>query len=560
MDIESSLLWRRNAVSSIDIKLKTAIVDSFKKTFNLDVALSDIVIEIPKDKSHGDYATNAAMKFSKQAGIPPREVARQLIETIDKTAAAIEKMELAGPGFINFTMNSDTLADIIRLVLEKGDAYGHNTSGNNLKINCEYVSANPTGNLHLGHARGAAWGDSVTRLLQASGYDVTREYYINDAGNQIINLGKSLYARYAEVFGKAIALPEDGYYGADVQAIAQQIAKAYGDQYLTLDDAALEFFKKQGIAFEMNKLKQDLKNYRVEFDVYSSEQAIRDAGLDEEALAILTKRGYTYEKEDALWFETTKFGDDKDRVLRKSDGSYTYLVPDIAYHINKLDRGYEKMVDFLGADHHGYVPRLKASIEALGRDSDTLEVDIIQMVRLVENGQEIKMSKRLGNAVSLRELCEEVGVDAARYFFVQRALDTHLDFDLSLAKKNNNENPVYYAQYAHARICSILRASDITYKVENYGLLTHEKEIQLLKYIHEFTNVISDAAQHRAPNKVCNYIQKLAALFHSFYGSCKVNDQDAIELSAQRLDLLRACKITLHNALGFIGVEAPEQM
>ncbi|MDF9824312.1 arginyl-tRNA synthetase [Breznakia sp. PF5-3] len=547
-------------MSSIDMKLKEAIADSFKNAFDLEIASEDVVIEIPKDKSHGDYATNAAMKFSKQVGKAPRDIAQMIIDTIDKDKASIDNMEIAGPGFINFTMKNDMLTNIISVVLEKDDQYGKNNIGNGLKVNCEYVSANPTGDLHLGHARGAAWGDSVTRLMKASGYDVTREYYINDAGNQIINLGKSLYARYAAVFGKEVALPDDGYHGDDVKAIAENIAKEVGDIYLEMNDQTLEFFKSEGIKFEMDKLKKDLKNFRVEFDVYSSEQAIRDAGKVEKAIETLSSLGMTYEKDDALWFETTKFNDDKDRVLRKSDGSYTYLVPDIAYHINKLDRGFDKMVDFLGADHHGYVPRLKASIEALGRDSNMLEVDIIQMVRLVENGEEIKMSKRLGNAITLRDLCNEVGVDAARYFFVQRALDTHFDFDISLAKKENNENPVYYAQYAHARICSILKASDIDQQADNYELLTHEKEVQLLKYINEFTNVVGDAAKNRAPNKVCNYIQKLASLFHSFYGSCKVNDPENQVLSAQRMDLLKACKITLKNALYLIGVEAPEQM
>ena len=296
------------------------------------------------------------------------------------------------------------------------------------------------------------------------------------------------------------------------------------------------------------------------FDVWSSEQAIRDAGKVEEALQVLAEKGLTYEKEGALWFATTRFGDDKDRVLRKTDGSYTYLVPDIAYHKDKMDRGYDQLVDFFGADHHGYVPRLKASIAALGNDPDKLSVDIIQMVRLVENGQEVKMSKRLGNAVTIRELCDEVGVDAARYFFVQRALESHLDFDLGLARSQSNDNPVYYAQYAHARMCSILRSADGYPQAENYERLTHEKEIELMKYINEFTSVVAEAARLRAPHKVCNYIQKLAQKFHSFYNACKVLDAKDEVLSAQRLALVQATRITLKNALTLIGVEAPEKM
>lgn len=547
-------------MSSIDSKLKQAVIKSFQELYELEISLQDVVIEIPKDKSHGDYSTNVAMRFSKQVGKNPREIAQAIIATIDRDFAAIEEMEIAGPGFINFTLKSDSLASIISEILEKQETYGQNSIGQGLKVNCEYVSANPTGDLHLGHARGAAWGDSVTRLMKASGYNVTREYYVNDAGNQILNLAKSLYARYVEHFGISKELPEDGYYGDDVKAIAKTIVDKDGDRYIEENEANLEYFRKEGIRFEMDKLKKDLKNFGVEFDVFTSEQAIRDAGEVEKTIESLKEREMTYEQDGALWFRTTQFGDDKDRVLQKSDGSYTYLVPDIAYHLDKLNRGFEKLVDFLGADHHGYIPRLKASIEAFGRDSSTLEVDIIQMVRLVENGEEVKMSKRLGNAVTLRDLCEEVGSDATRYFFVQRALDTHFDFDLSLARKQSNENPVYYAQYAHARICSILRSNEIEKKVESYDLLTHEKEIQLLKYMNEFTNVISDAAKNRAPNKVCNYIQKLAALFHSFYGACKVNDPSNMELSAQRLDLLRACKITLKNALYYIGVEAIEKM
>ena len=396
--------------------------------------------------------------------------------------------------------------------------------------------------------------------MQASGYAVTREYYVNDAGNQIVNLGKSLQARYREHLGLPFELPADGYHGEDVREIAIALAEENGDRYAQENEENLKFFKQQGIAFELAKIRKDLDYYRVHFDVWSSEQAIRDAGKVEEALQVLAEKGLTYEKEGALWFATTRFGDDKDRVLRKTDGSYTYLVPDIAYHKDKMDRGYDQLVDFFGADHHGYVPRLKASIAALGNDPDKLSVDIIQMVRLVENGQEVKMSKRLGNAVTIRELCDEVGVDAARYFFVQRALESHLDFDLGLARSQSNDNPVYYAQYAHARMCSILRSADGYPQAESYERLTHEKEIELMKYINEFTSVVAEAARLRAPHKVCNYIQKLAQKFHSFYNACKVLDAKDEVLSAQRLALVQATRITLKNALTLIGVEAPEKM
>ncbi len=547
-------------MNQIEINLKQALIDAAKKAFEVELVLNDVVIEIPKDKSHGDYSTNLAMQLTRTLKRNPRMIADELLNALDYESAAIENCEIAGPGFLNFKIKNTSLAQVITKVLTEGDAYGHNDSGNHEKVNVEYVSANPTGDLHLGHARGAAWGDSITRLMKASGYDVTREYYVNDAGNQIINLGKSLQARYREYLGLPFVLPEDGYHGPDVKNIAIELAKEYKEKYAEETAENLKFFKEKGIEFELAKIKRDLDYFRVHFDVWSSEQKIRDDGKVEIALDVLAEKGLTYESEGALWFKTTEFGDDKDRVLRKTDGSYTYLVPDIAYHKDKLDRGFDLLVDLLGADHHGYIPRLKASIQALGNNPDRLQVDIIQMVRLVENGEEVKMSKRLGNAVTIRELCDEVGVDAVRYFFVQRAVDTHFDFDLALARKQSNDNPVYYAQYAHARICSILRQAPDFKEATNYELLTHEKEISLMKYINEFTNVVSDAARTRAPHKVCNYIQKLAQHFHSFYNACKVIDPENEELSAQRLALLKATRITLKNALYLIGVDAIEKM
>ena len=547
-------------MNQIEMSLKHALKDAVSKAFGQELQEDNIVIEIPKDKSHGDYSTNVAMQLTRILKNNPRKIAEGIMEALDKDAADIESCEIAGPGFINFKIKNTSLAKIIETVLAQGDNFGHNDTGHNIKVNVEYVSANPTGDLHLGHARGAAWGDSITRLMKASGYDVCREYYVNDAGNQIINLGKSLQARYREHMGLDFVLPEDGYHGEDVKKIAIELAETYKDTYVEENEENLKFFKEKGIEFELNKIKRDLDYFRVHFDVWSSEQKIRDDGKVEAALKVLDEKGMTYEKDGALWFATTKFNDDKDRVLRKTDGSYTYLVPDIAYHKDKLDRGFDMLVDLLGADHHGYIPRLKASIEALGNDPDKLQVDIIQMVRLVENGEEVKMSKRLGNAVTIRELCDEVGVDAVRYFFVQRAVDTHFDFDLGLARKQSNDNPVYYAQYAHARMCSILRQAPEMKEAENFDLLTHEKEIALMKYINEFTNVVADAAKTRSPHKVCNYIQKLAAYFHSFYNACKVIDMEHEELSAQRLALLKATKITLKNAVELIGVEAIEKM
>lgn len=546
-------------MSDLEYQLKEAIKEAFLKAFQQEISLDDIVIEIPKDKGHGDYATNIAMKSARLLKKNPREIADSLIAHMDNEI--IKHCELAGPGFINFTMNHSALSNVIDTVLSLGDRYGCNNSGQGMKINVEYVSANPTGDLHLGHARGAAWGDSVTRMMKASGYEVCREYYVNDAGNQIHALALSLMARYAQIFHVDKEMPKDGYFGKDVIAIAEKIAEQKQDTLLKESEQnAYAFFRQEGMKQELAKLQRDLELFRVHFDVWSSEQQLHDSGKVEKVLQQLSELGVTYEKEDALWFASSKYGDDKDRVLRKSDGSYTYLVPDIAYHITKFERGFDKLVNLWGADHHGYIPRMKAAMQALGKDANQLEVDIIQMVRLVENKEEIKMSKRTGNAVTVRELCEEVGVDAVRYFFVQRALDTHLDFDLALARKQSNDNPVYYAQYAHARICSILKQADGFPSCNSYELLNDEKEVQLLKYINEFPAVVADAAKHRAPNKVCNYIQKLAAYFHSFYNACKVIDNTDKTRSAQRLALLKATKITLKNALYLIGVEAADKM
>lgn len=459
-------------------------------------------------------------------------------------------------------MKKSSLADVINTVIKQGDHFGENNDGNGLKVLVEYVSANPTGTLHLGHARGAAWGDSVCRLLKASGYDVLREYYVNDAGHQIDALGESLYARYREAAGLDFVLPEDGYHGADVRNIAQKLFEEKGTELLNQPEAeVLEFFKKTGRDMLLERIKNDLSYYRCEFDSWISEKWIVSEGRVDKAMQRMVDMGLTYEKDNAIWFKSTEYGDDKDRVLRKSDGYYTYLTPDIANHVYKFERGYQKLVNFWGADHHGYIPRMKAAIEAMGYPKDSLEVDIIQMVRLVEDGKEVKMSKRTGNAVTIRELCDDIGVDCARYFFLCRALDTHMDFDLSLARQKTNDNPVYYAQYAYARICSVLRQANAELSLkDSYDLLTDEKETELLKYLASFPSVVADSALTRSPNKVTNYIQKLATYFHSFYASCKINDPGNPELTNERLALAEATRITLKNALTLLGVDAPERM
>lgn len=545
-------------MKSIEMTLKEGIQEAVKNAFEHELDLASIVIETPKNKDHGDFSSNVAMQLTKVLRQNPRMIAQSLIDHMN-LGDHVSKIEIAGPGFINFTLSKDSFSSVIQEVLDKKEAYGTQPA-NGIKVNLEYVSANPTGSLHLGHARGAAWGDSCARIMKKAGYDVTREYYVNDAGNQITNLALSLNARYRQAHGIETEIGQDGYLGQDVKEKAEQLAKDYPNQYLEPTPENLQFFRKEGIRFELDKIKKDLDHYRVHFDVWSSEQSIRDDGKVDVVLDTLKKEGYTYEKEGALWFETTKFNDDKDRVLKKSDGSYTYLVPDIAYHNDKYQRGYDVLVDFFGADHHGYIPRLKASMQALGNDPDHLYVDIIQMVRLVSDGQEVKMSKRLGNATTINELCESVGVDAARYFFVQRALDSHLDFDIELAKKKSNDNPVYYAQYAHARMCSIQKQVQGIEIADHFERLVHEKEIDLMKSLQEFNKVIIETAKTRQVHKMCHYIQNLASKFHSFYNACKVIDMEDVDLSSQRLALVKATQIVLANALDCIGVEAVESM
>lgn len=552
------------AINKIEATLKSSLKNAIIACgFVEDYDVENITIEIPKDKTHGDYSTNLAMQLTKLLKRNPREIANAIVESLDKKTANIEKVEIAGPGFINLFLAKDAMTSIIKEVLTEKEAYGKSNHGNGIKYNVEFVSANPTGDLHLGHAKGAAVGDSICRIMAAAGYDVTREYYINDAGNQIYNLALSLYARYRQAFNLEAQMPEDGYYGQDVKDIAEKIKESEGDKYLNMpEDEAIAFFRKKGTEYELQKIKDILKQFRVSFDVWFSETSLYEDNCVVPTVEKLKAAGYTYESEGALWFKSTEFGDDKDRVLIKSDGSYTYLTPDIAYHLNKLDRGYEYLVDLFGADHHGYINRMKAAIQALGYNADQLNIDIIQMVRMMNNGEPVKMSKRTGNAVTIQDLIDEIGVDATRYFFVSKAANTTFDFDLALAKSKSNENPVYYAQYAHARMCSIkAQATKLNLEYsDHYELLVNPKEIELVKHINEFRNIVIDSAVNRTPHKIANYIQRLAQLFHSFYNECYVIDKDNLELSKQRLALVEASRITLANALNLIGVSAPEKM
>lgn len=554
-----------NAVEQLQQQIKEALAAAAVKAGLVEAeAELTIHLETPKDKANGDFATNLAMQLTKVAKKPPRAIAEAILENLDTANTDIEKVEIAGPGFMNIRVRKDFLAGVVKAAFEQGENYGRSNAGNGEKVQVEFVSANPTGDLHLGHARGASVGDSLCNVMDFAGYNVSREYYINDAGNQINNLAYSLEARYKQALGMDAEMPEDGYHGQDIIEIAAELVKEFGaDMLEKSDEERFTFFREHGLRLELAKLQKDLQNFRVEFDVWYSETSLYKNGKIEVALEKLRENGHVFEEEGATWFRSTTFGDDKDRVLIKNDGSFTYLTPDIAYHEDKLRRGFDKLINIWGADHHGYIPRMKAAIEALGYDRDTLEVEVIQMVQLYKNGEKFKMSKRTGNAVTMRELVEEVGLDAVRYFFVKTAGDSHMDFDLDLAVSQSNENPVYYAQYAHARINSILRSASeqgFEASLENLELLTAEKEEDVLKKVGAFPQIVADAAKHRTPHRIANYIQDLAATFHSFYNAEKVINVDNKELTEARLALITSVKTTLANALKLIGVSAPEKM
>lgn len=550
------------------------IIDQVKETLIEEIKASilkaqlvdevpEIKIETPKDSTNGDYSTNIAMVLTKIARKNPREIATQIVENLDTTKANVKKVDIAGPGFINFYLDQQYLTTVIETVLNKGETFGQADESKNESIIVEYVSANPTGDLHIGHARNAAVGDTLSNILSAAGYDVTREYYINDAGKQIENLAHSIEARYDQAMGVDTELPEDGYYGKDIISIGKDLAEKHPEIKDQPEEERIKTFRKLGLDYEMAKLKNDLNDFNIHFDSWFSETSLYEANEITAVLDKMTELGYTFEKDGATWLRTTEFGDDKDRVLVKQDGTYTYFLPDIAYHYDKVERKFDKLINLFGADHHGYINRLKASLETFGVDSNRLEIQIMQMVRLLQDGVEVKMSKRTGNAITLRDIMDEVGVDAARYFLTMRSPDTHFDFDMELAKKESQDNPVYYAQYAHARISSIIRqAEEKGIKLDkdvDLSLITHDKAFELLKKIAEFEPTIVSAAESRSPHRMTNYIQDLAAQFHKFYNAEKVLTDD-IEKTKAHLALIEAARITLRNALKLIGVSAPESM
>ena len=521
----------------------------------------DIILEIPKDKDHGDYATNTAMRLAKVARKRPIDIATEIVNGLNKDELHLSSIELAGPGFINFTIDKKYILDIALKINNELDNYGSSNIGNGTKVCLEFVSANPTGYLHVGHGRGAAYGDSLARIMNKAGYNVHKEHYVNDAGNQITNMALSVYERYKELYGLEAEMKDDYYHGKEIITVATKVKDAYGDKYLNNFD--MEFFKEFGTNELLNNLKNDLNKFNVTFDTWFSEKSLYKSGAVTGVLSLLNEKEFTYMKDDALWLKTSNYTDEKDRVIVKSDGSYTYLLPDIAYHANKLSRGYDHLIDVLGADHHGYIDRLKAAVSMVGGNSNLIDVEILQMVRVLENGVEVKMSKRSGKAITLVDLMEEVGTDALRYFYVAKSLSTHMDLDLDLMKQKSNDNPVFYAQYAHARICSIFKnakEANIEFApVTSFEYIDPSTVSELCLTLLQYQSVIEEVAEKRLVHKLTHYIDELAYKLHSYYNDQKVITND-INLVMEKLTILNAVQIVLKNALNLIGVSAPEKM
>ena len=552
----------------MDIKsvLTEAIIKTAKVAITAGVVkegtLPEVLLEVPPKKEFGDFATNFAMQSARALRCNPRVLAQYITENLD--CPYVQKAEIAGPGFINFYLDPGWVYDMLAQIVEAGENYGNLPKASDEKIQLEYVSANPTGPLHVGHGRGAAVGSALANLLKAAGYDVEQEYYINDAGNQMNNLARSVNARYLELLGQPCVFPEDGYHGHDIIDTAQRIINKYGDRFLQMEEAErLEEFKTIAYVEKLAALKEDLERFNVRYDVWFSEKTLHEGNKIKEACDQLLAKGYMYEKDGALWLKSTAFGDDKDRVVIRDNGVPTYFAADIAYHANKFGRGFDRVINLWGADHHGYIARMKAAMQCMGYRPEQLEILILQMVRLLRDGQEVKMSKRTGQSVTLNELIDEVGADAARFFFVMRSIDSQLDFDLDLAKKKSNDNPVFYVQYAHARICSIMRQvaeAGITVQGKgNYKLLTEPVEVDLIKKLGKYPEMLGSAAKERAVQHVAHYVYDLAGLFHSAYNQCRILGVNP-ELQQARLAMVMAVGHVVRHALSILGVSAPEKM
>ena len=580
--------------NNITLVLESSL-QSVLSSLNISLPSSDkikVELEIPKDKSHGDLSSNIAMKISRIASMPPIKFANLLKTKFEEMVpssphgGSVDLVEVKPPGFINFFVSKEYLFDTIKDVVRKGDNYGASDYGGGVKMQIEFVSANPTGPLTIAHARQAALGDSLANIMTFLNYDVTREYYLNDEGNQMNILGRSIRARYMSLCGREEPLPDDGYKGSYVIDIAKDIEKEHGRGYLNAE--GIDHFREFGLAWILTDIKKDLKDFGVNFDVWYSQKSLRESGKVEKAVAILKDKGFVYESEQAVWFKSTLFGDDKDRVIYKSDGTATYLTPDIAYHLEKFNRGFKKLIDIWGPDHHGYIPRMKAAVKALGYPEDSLSVLIVQLATLYRNGQVLSMSTRAGEFVTLREVMDEVGKDVARFCFIMRRMSSHLEFDMDVVKKESSENPVFYIQYAHARIWSIFKYGkeassateiggtlpvteiDRTSSATEIGgtllsaefdpcLLKTPEEIEIMRELRQFPAIVVSSAKMLEPYIVLQYLQDLAGSFHSFYNKHRVVGDDP-NLTKARVMLVNCIRIVLANGLRLLGVSLPKKM
>ena len=554
----------KNKISAL---IEKAVNSCVEKKLLAAVNLPYIEVEVPANSDHGDYASNVALILASPAKQNPRKIAQIIQENLADPENIIARTQIAGPGFLNFFIKENIWQQTLQTIEEKKENFGRSSMGNGKKVQVEFVSANPTGPLHIGHARGAVVGDVITNLLTAVGYAADKEYYINDAGNQMNNLGKSVLLRYRELLGEKIEFSETCYRGNYIKDIAADVIRKEGNIYLTADEGkTISYLTDIAGQSILKEIQDDLRDFGVTFDHYFSEKELyKDNGVVN-LLESLRQKNFVYSDGETLWFKTTDFGDEKDRVVIRKNGEPTYFAADIAYHQNKYSRGYEMVIDIWGADHHGYMARMWAGIQALGHDKEALKIILVQLVNLLRGGSPVAMSTRSGEFVTLREVLDEVGKDAARYNFLMRRSDSHLDFDLEIAKKQSNENPVYYVQYAHARICSILRMAQQEhsialpfYKDINPALLNEPEEMTLIKLMARYPEVIEGAARSLEPHRITFYLNELSSVFHSYYNKNKVIS-DNKELTAARLFLIKAISIVLGNALKILGVNAPEKM
>ena len=557
-----------NRIADAQKQLDTLIRTAYAKAFP-DKEMRDFIIEIPKDTSHGDFASNAAMVNAKNAGKAPRDIAAALLENMDFAGSYFVSAETAGPGFLNFRLGQNWFSDAVQSVLDCGADYGRSDYGQGKKVMVEFVSANPTGPMHMGNARGGAIGDCLASALDFAGYEVCREFYINDAGNQIVKFGKSLEARYLQLYlgEDAVEFPEDGYQGEDIKVRAKEFADLHGDKYVNApSEERTQALIDYALPANVEGLRRDLEKYRIQYDVWFSEKSLHKSGAVMDVVKLLADRGMTYEKDGAIWYKATEFGAEKDEVLVRANGIPTYFTADIAYHYNKFAvRGFDRVIDVWGADHHGHVARMKGSMDAVGLDGSKLDVVLMQLVRLMKDGQPFKMSKRTGKAITLTDLLEEIPIDAARFFFNMREPNSTLDFDLDLAVEETSQNPVYYVQYAHARICSILKnlaaegISPRAVTAAELDLLATGEEKELIRKLATLPEEIIGAAKNYDPARLTHYVIDIATLFHKFYNACRVKGEEESLMQA-RLALCIATRTVIENVLGLLKITAPESM